>query len=156
MDWLIDLLTNQYLLVSLSSWFVAQVLKTVLYAIETKKLDWSRLFGDGGMPSGHSATVSCLAVICGLICGTGSAQFAISAILAIIVCHDATGVRWETGKQAQLLNELVEAFNDLSKDALPEVKLKEFVGHTPTQVVVGIILGLANALVMYFFVFQLG
>ena len=69
--------------------------------------------------------------------------------MAIIVCHDATGVRWETGKQAQLLNELVEAFNDLSKDALPEVKLKEFVGHTPVQVLAGILIGVANAFVMY-------
>ena len=63
MDWLIDLLTNHFLLVSLSSWFVAQVLKTILYALETKKLDITRLFGDGGMPSGHSATVASLATI---------------------------------------------------------------------------------------------
>ena len=63
MDWLIDLLTNRFFIVSVSSWFAAQFLKTVIYAIETKKWDWTRLFGDGGMPSGHSATVSSLAML---------------------------------------------------------------------------------------------
>lgn len=149
MQWFFDLIHNPFLITGVSSWAEAQVIKVIIHAIIYKTLAWERLFGDGGMPSGHSATVSSLAVICGLICGTGSAQFAISAILAIIVCHDATGVRWETGKQAQLLNELVEAFNDLSKDALPEVKLKEFVGHTPVQVLAGILIGVANAFVMY-------
>ena len=149
MQWFFDLIHNPFLITGVSSWAVAQVIKVIIHAIIYKTLAWERLFGDGGMPSGHSATVSSLAVICGLICGTGSAQFAISAILAIIVCHDATGVRWETGKQAQLLNELVEAFNDLSKDALPEVKLKEFVGHTPVQVLAGFMIGVANAFVMY-------
>ena len=151
MQWFFDLIHNPFLITGVSSWAEAQVIKVIIHAIIYKTLAWERLFGDGGMPSGHSATVSSLAVICGLICGTGSAQFAISAILAIIVCHDATGVRWETGKQAQLLNELVEAFNDLSKDALPEVKLKEFVGHTPVQVLAGILIGVANAFVMYMF-----
>ena len=149
MQWFLDLIRNPFLLTGVSSWAVAQVIKVIIHAIIYKKLSLERLFGDGGMPSGHSATVSSLAVICGLICGTGSAAFAISAILAIIVCHDATGVRWETGKQAQILNDLIEAFNDLSKDALPEVKLKEFVGHTPIQVMAGILIGVANAFVMY-------
>lgn len=149
MQWLVDLICNPFLLTGVSSWAVAQVIKVIIHWIIYKRLVWERLFGDGGMPSGHSATVSSLAVICGLICGTGSAQFAISAILAIIVCHDATGVRWETGKQAQIINDLIEAFNDLSKDALPEVKLKEFVGHTPIQVLAGILIGVANAFIMY-------
>ena len=152
MNWLIDLLTNQYLLVSLSSWFVAQVLKTVLYAIETKKLDWSRLFGDGGMPSGHSATVTSLAVFCGLNFGFDSFQFAATAILAIVVCHDAMGVRLETGKQAVKINELLEVFELLHPDKISEANLKEFVGHTPIQVIAGILLGVANACVMHFWV----
>ena len=152
MNWLIDLLTNQYLLVSLSSWFVAQVLKTVLYALETKKLDWSRLFGDGGMPSGHSATVTSLAVFCGLNFGFDSFQFAATAILAIVVCHDAMGVRLETGKQAVKINELLEVFELLHPDKISEANLKEFVGHTPIQVIAGILLGVANACVMHFWV----
>ena len=105
------------------------------------------------MPSGHSATVASLAVMCVLAYGPGSFEFAISAILAIIVCHDATGVRLETGKQAVVLNELMKSFEILSAKSLPEVKLKELVGHTPLQVLAGILLGGLNALVLYFLLF---
>jgi acid phosphatase family membrane protein YuiD len=150
MDWLIDLLTNKFLLVSLSSWFVAQVLKTILYAVETKKLDINRLFGDGGMPSGHSATVTSLATFCGLNFGFDSFQFAVTAILAIIVCHDAMGVRLETGKQAVAINEILEAFELIHPDKISEANLKEFVGHTPIQVMAGSLLGILNAVVMFF------
>ena len=150
MDWLIDLLTNQFLLVSLSSWFVAQVLKTILYAVETKKLDINRLFGDGGMPSGHSATVTSLATFCGLNFGFDSFQFAVTAILAIIVCHDAMGVRLETGKQAVAINEILEAFELIHPDKISEANLNEFVGHTPIQVMAGSLLGILNAVVMFF------
>ena len=107
MEWFLELVMNPYLLTAISAWAVAQVVKTILYAWMNGKLDWERLFGDGGMPSGHSATVSSLAVFCALMHGTGSHEFAVSAILAIIVCHDAMGVRQETGKQAVLINELV-------------------------------------------------
>ena len=125
MEWLRDLLTNPFLLTSLSSWFIAQVLKTIIYALETKKLDISRLFGDGGMPSGHSATVTSLAVFCGLSFGFSSFQFAATAILAIIVCHDATGVRRETGKQAVVLNEIIKAFEVLGVNAYVKENDKE-------------------------------
>lgn len=153
MAWLMDLITNQFLLVSLSSWFLAQVIKTVLYAVEIKKLDITRLFGDGGMPSGHSATVTSLATFCGLQFGFGSFQFAVTAILAIIVCHDAMGVRLETGKQAEVINDILEAFELLTPKKISEANLKEFVGHTPIQVMAGILLGIVNALVMHFWVF---
>ena len=153
MDWLIDLITNPFLITSTSSWFIAQVIKTILTGIINKKWTLERMVGDGGMPSGHSATVSSLAMFSALYYGVGSFQFAVCAILAIIVCHDAMGVRRETGKQAVLLNEIVKAFEELTKDDLPEVKLKEFVGHTPIQVLVGITIGILNALGMYFWVF---
>lgn len=154
MDFIIEFLTNRFLLTSLSSWFIAQILKTIIHFFVYKKFDIKRLFGDGGMPSGHSATVTSLATFCALACGAGSAQFAISAILAIIVCHDATGVRRETGKQAVLINELVKSFEEVfNSDKIPEVKLKEFVGHTPIQVFAGVIVGIANAFFMYYVVF---
>jgi acid phosphatase family membrane protein YuiD len=111
------------------------------------------MLGDGGMPSGHSATVTSMAILIGFVCGCGSVEFAISLILAIIVCHDATGVRRETEKQAFIINELVKAFEELSEDKLPEIKLKQFVGHTPIQVLAGITLGAINAVVMYFVLF---
>ena len=157
MNWLYDLITNPFLITAVSSWLIGQVIKTIIYAILNKKLKLERLVGDGGMPSCHSATVASLALITGLIEGFDSAIFAIAGILATVVCHDAMGVRLETGKQAAVLNDILELFRKLSEeDELPEVKLKEFVGHTPTQVLVGILLGLANALVMYFLVFNLG
>lgn len=149
-DWLYALVTNRFLIIGLTSWLWAQVLKTIIYAFMNKKLDLSRLVGDGGMPSGHSATVASLTTAALLCYGPGSFQFAISLILAIVVCKDAMGVRLETGKQAVMLNEMMRVFNVLtSSEQLPEVKLKEFVGHTPIQVMAGILLGIANAVVMY-------
>ena len=149
-DWLYALVTNRFLIIGLTSWLWTQVLKTIIYAFMNKKLDLSRLVGDGGMPSGHSATVASLTTTALLCYGPGSFQFAISLILAIVVCKDAMGVRLETGKQAVMLNEMMRVFNVLtSSEQLPEVKLKEFVGHTPIQVMAGILLGIANAVVMY-------
>ena len=152
MDWLLDLITNPFFITSLTSWFIAQVTKTIIHAVINKKVDFERLFGDGGMPSGHSATVTSLAVLSALIYGTGSFEFAVTAILAIIVCHDAMGVRRETGKQAIIINEITKAFDVLSTNQLPEVKLKEFVGHSPIQVIAGALIGVANACFIYFIV----
>ena len=155
MQWLSDLIHNRFLITGVSSWFVAQVMKTIIHAIINKEFVLERLVGDGGMPSGHSATVTSLAIISALTYGFDSFQFAVTALLAIIVCHDAMGVRLETGKQAMLLNELTKAFEALTTKDLPEVKLKEFVGHTPIQVIAGILIGTLNALVMHFWVFPL-
>lgn len=149
MQWFPELITNPFLLTSISSWFIAQLLKVIINAIVHKKLIWERLVGDGGMPSGHSATVSSLATFIALSCGPGSVEFAIAAVFAIVVCHDAMGVRQVTGKQSMLLNEIIEI---LDSDDLPEIKLKELVGHTPLQVTAGILIGIANACFMYFVV----
>ena len=145
MDWLKDLFSNPFLLTGVGSWLVAQVIKTIIHCIIYKKLDFERLYGDGGMPSGHSATVASLATICGLTYGLDSVEFAIAAILAIIVCHDATGVRRETGRHAEILNELLK-----SLETGKMVDLKELVGHTPVQVMAGILIGVANAFLMYY------
>ncbi len=153
MNWFIDFISNKFFITAVTSWTVAQVLKVFIHAFITKTWDFSRLFGDGGMPSGHSATVSSLATISALTYGFGSFEFAISGILAVIVCHDAMGVRLEAGKHAKLLNILVDSFEKFSKKELPEVVLKEFVGHTPLQVITGILLGIFCALAMHFFVF---
>lgn len=152
MDGVIDLITNPFLLTALTSWAIAQVLKVIINAIMNKKLSWERLVGDGGMPSGHSATVSSLAVMSLLSCGPASFECAVSTVLAVIVCHDAMGVRQETGKQAVVINEIVEMFSRMAEEKLPEAKLKEFVGHTPMQVLAGITIGVCNALFMYYVV----
>lgn len=152
MTWILDILTNPFLITGVSSWIIAQILKTIISSIINKHFDIRRIYGDGGMPSGHSAIVTSLAVMSGLTFGFKSFQFAIAAIFAIIVCHDAMGVRRETGKQTLLIKELVKSFEILSTEKLPEVKLKEFVGHTPVQVGAGILLGITNALLMYYFI----
>jgi len=150
MSWILEMISNPFLLTSLSSWFIAQLLKVIINAFVHKKMIWERMVGDGGMPSGHSATVSSLATFIALRSGPGTVQFAIAAIFAVVVCHDAMGVRQETGKQNLLLNEIIQI---LDSEDLPEVKLKELVGHTPLQVIAGILIGIANACLMHFFVF---
>ncbi len=149
----LDLITNPFLITAVSSWAVAQIMKMVIYAIINKKFDVSRLFGDGGMPSGHSATVSSLAMITALRMGFGSFEFAMATVFAIVVCHDAMGVRLETGKQAEVLNKIVKAFDNLTKEKFAHEKLEEFVGHTPIQVIAGITVGICNALILHFFIF---
>jgi len=149
MNWFTALFSNPFLIIPMLAWFSAQVLKTAIHAIINKKFDITRMFGDGGMPSGHSATVSSLAVLSALVYGCDSFQFAFAAVLAIIVCHDASGVRLETGKQAEVLNDLIEIIDMLTTEKLPEVKLKEFVGHTPFQVAAGVIVGMLNAFLWY-------
>ena len=154
LEWIKGIFTNPFALTALTSWLSAQIIKTVLFLIINRRLDFSRLFGDGGMPSGHSATVTSLALYSALARGPGSFEFAVSFILAVIVCHDATGVRKETEKQGVLIREMAEALSTLSAKKLPEVKLKEFVGHTPIQVMAGILLGVCNALLMYFVILR--
>ena len=152
MDWFYELIDNPFLLTAFSSWFWAQIIKVILNFIINKKVSIERLFGDGGMPSGHSATVTSLAVVTGLIYGFNTFQFAVAGVLAVIICHDAMGVRLETGKQAMAINEILRSFQDKTWDRLPEATLKELVGHTPIQVVMGMLLGLINALFMFEYV----
>lgn len=142
---LTDLLQNHMLINALAAWTVAQVAKTLIHAIVHHKLDIHRLFGDGGMPSGHSATVTAMATTAALEYGLASPIFAVAAVLAIITMHDAMGVRLEAGKHAKALNELLELF---SSDLETEAKLKEFVGHTPLQVLTGALVGLILALLL--------
>ncbi len=153
MTWVTELISNPFLITSTSSWLIAQLMKVAINFFVTRELNWERLVGDGGMPSGHSATVSSLALFTALRCGVGSFEFAVCAILAIIVCHDATGVRQEAGKQAVIINEMVEQFERLLKQEITDVDLKELVGHTPLQVAAGVTVGCLNALVMHFLVF---
>ena len=128
------LFSNRVLLSGLIGWGTAQVLKTIIYALMHHTLDLT--------PSGHSATVCAVATSAGIIYGLDSFPFAISVIVAIIVMHDAMGVRLETGKQAKLLNEFIDLFAKLEQPLSDQEKLKELVGHTPLQVCMGGLLGI--------------
>ena len=145
-DFFDEVFSNRILIAGALGWLTAQVLKTIIFAITNHGLNWSRLVGDGGMPSGHSATVTAIAVSCGMELGFDSPIFAVACFMAIIVMHDAMGVRRETGKQSQVLNHLVEVV--YAKNLTPEEKLKEFVGHTPLHVFFGFLLGLCIAIVI--------
>ena len=146
-EFFVELFSNRVLIGGLVGWVVAQVLKMILYSIINKTINWERMIGDGGMPSAHSATVSSMAMTSALIYGVGSFEFAVTTMLATIVMHDAMGVRLETGKQAKILNEMIALFEELGKPQVSaEKKLKEFVGHTPFQVLCGMILGMLIAL----------
>ena len=140
---------NRILLIALIAWIVTQAAKVIIYWIVNKKLVLERMFGDGGMPSGHSAVVASLATATGLQCGWDSPVFAVAAILAVIVMHDATGVRQETGKQAKVINDIVKMLEARGRGELtPAETLKEFVGHTGPQVLVGALGGIVIAVVM--------
>ena len=150
MDILMALLQNRILWAGVSAWLLAQILKAISNVIITGKFSWERLVGDGGMPSGHSATVVSVAVATGLYEGFDSALFAVAMIVAIVVMHDAMNVRLESGKQAHLLNVMAEMFEELTGTDLPnDKKLKELLGHTPLQVAAGCLLGIATAIIMY-------
>lgn len=141
MNFITDLLQNQVFVSAVLGWLVAQVLKTLIHLILTKQFVAERMVGGGGMPSSHSATVCALATSTGIKYGGGSFEFAIAVMLAIIVMYDAMGVRRETGKQGRVLNEMMEVFMNMGKQIGVEERLKEFVGHTPLQVLMGAILG---------------
>lgn len=141
-----DLLSNRVLLSGLFAWMTAQILKAILFAAVNRRFSFSRLVGDGGMPSGHSATVSAVAASCALIYGADSATFALSAILAIITCHDAMNARQAIGKQAAILNKMIKGMLEGER---PEAMLEEFIGHTPSQVYAGILLGILVAVLFY-------
>ena len=143
-----QLLSNYPLMSAVLAWFVAQVIKTAIDAYFNKGINWERMTGSGGMPSSHSSTVVSLAIATGISYGVDSTLFAIALIFAIVVMYDATGVRRETGKQAVILNRLLldNPFSWTGKEF--EKKLKEYVGHSPFQVLMGAILGIFIAVIM--------
>ena len=148
MSFLQELVHNRIFVSAVLGWFIAQVLKTIIHLFLTKQFVAERMIGSGGMPSSHSATVCALATATGMVYGGGSFEFALAVILAIIVMHDAMGVRRETGIQAKVINEMLEVFTNMGKKMSPEEKLKEFVGHTPLQFLAGAILGILIAVMV--------
>lgn len=163
---------NYCLICALVGWIVAQILKTLFVFMVEKRFDVERLFGSGGMPSAHSATVCSLAIAVSRECGVDSPMFAIAAVLAVVVMYDATGVRRSSGEQARVLNRIVNVldipdvhqkeiknklrifskkpdnFEDIEEDDEDMKKLKEKLGHTPLEVLGGALLGIVIALIV--------
>ena len=140
MDGMEALLANRVLWAALMGWFVAQVFKVIITFITYRKWDFSRMFGSGGMPSSHSSFICALATSVGMSRGFQSVEFAIAVALALIVMYDAAGVRRSAGKQAAVINRIIQ---DMMKrgSKLTQVHLKELIGHTPFEVIVGSLLG---------------
>ena len=140
-----EFIQNKYIYVPFLLWFGIQLFKLLYDLVTTKKFNFRRIMGAGGMPSSHSAVVTSLATLVGKYNGVDSAIFAIALIMACVVMYDACGVRRAAGKQAKVLNEIVNT-PGLSNIEV-QGKLQEALGHTPTQVFVGAIIGIIAGLI---------
>ncbi|MBQ9151971.1 MAG: divergent PAP2 family protein [Clostridia bacterium] len=144
-----QLINNFPLVCAGTGWLTAQILKVFTGIFKMRQFSITALlFGNGGMPSSHSASVCALAVSCALAYGVGSGYFAIAFLFAIIVMGDAAGVRAETGKQAKVLNRIMKDLFSPEHQGEVNQNLKELVGHTPLQVVMGALLGIALPFLM--------
>ena len=141
------LLFNPILLSALVAWTIAQILKVLIEFITLRRWNWALLFQAGGMPSSHSAMVSAAALSIGLFLGFDQPVFAVASILAMIVIYDATGIRREAGRQAALINTIIE---EIAKGKLDQQeRLKEVLGHTPGEAILGMLLGLVFAVLIW-------
>lgn len=135
-----DFLGNKFLIVPFVVWCCIQLFKFITDLVINRKPNFKRLFGAGGMPSSHSAVVATLTTLIGKEYGLGSGIFAVSLVFSLIVMYDAAGVRRAAGKQATILNKLVE--NYPNSNVIVTEKLVEVLGHTPFQVLVGAVIGI--------------
>ncbi len=138
------LVTNKYLYVPLLLWFCIQVFKVICDLVKTKKFNFKRIMGAGGMPSSHTAVVTSLAMLVGKSEGFDSAMFAVALVFAMVVMYDAAGVRRAAGKQAHLLNKIIETPGLTGVEV--QERLVEVLGHTPLQVIIGAIIGITVGL----------
>ena len=148
MNYFLDIIFNQVLQTAVISWFAAQVIKIVLTLIKERRLDFTRIYGSGGMPSSHASFTVSLAVAVGFTNGFDSTLFALAAAFAFVVMYDATGVRRSAGEQAAILNKIVEIIGKEHNSETGQ-KLMELLGHTPIQVFAGAILGIVIAVLRH-------
>ena len=145
MNYIKDLLCNEVLICSVVAYFIAQILKIFTTLYREKSFDIKRLLGSGGMPSSHSSTVCALTFSFARVWGVASPGFALCFILSAIVMYDATGVRREAGAHAKMLNQMVKDLFSGDPD-YAQTALKELIGHTPLQVIMGALLGIVIGL----------
>ena len=141
-----EIVTNKYIYIPILLWFFIQLFKVMWDLIKDNKFDFKRILGAGGMPSSHSVMVMTLATMVGKAEGVDSTIFAVSFIFALIVMYDACGVRRAAGKQAEVLNKIIDTpkFTGLQMSE----RLIEVLGHTPIQVLVGAIIGIIVGLIV--------
>ena len=140
---------NMVVVTTFFGWFAAQTIKVIIGVIREKKFNFKWFVGTGGMPSSHVAGVTALATAVGLYSGVDTALFGVTLMFTVIVICDAQGVRWATGKQAEVLNKIMDDI--YWKKKIQQDRLKEFIGHTPIQVWAGMIVGLCVAFIIYAF-----
>ncbi len=141
---------NRILITVFTAWLTAQMIKTAIYSVLYKRFEKERLFGSGGMPSSHTASVISLAVAVAFREGIASSLFAACAVLAMVVIYDAMGVRRETGRQGEMINRILSEFL-LQGKPISEENMKTLVGHTPLEVLGGVIVGVVVALLFMLF-----
>ncbi len=143
----IQLAKNKIFITTLSAWVIAQAIKVTIGVVRQRKFDFRWFVGTGGMPSSHAAGASCLATSVGLEYGFNSVFFALAASFAIVVMFDAQGVRRATGRQARILNKITEDI--YWRGRIDEGRLRELIGHTPIEVIGGLLLGIFIALLAH-------
>jgi uncharacterized protein len=144
MSFISEIFSNKVLGISVFACFLAQFFK--VFTGENKRVQLSRIFTSGGMPSSHSSFVTSLSTLVGIEFGFDSIEFAVVAVFSMIIMYDASGVRRAVGKQAAILNKIVDDLHN--KKHIENKRLKELVGHTPIEVFFGAILGIITALVL--------
>lgn len=149
MNNVMSLADNTALIAAITAWAIAQIIKSVINSVMAKRFAWENILASGGMPSSHSGFVTALSVVIAMQYGMESVEFAIAAALALIVMYDACGVRRAVGEQAKVINNII---NSLKEDPQMggEKAIKEILGHSPFQVFMGCILGLAVGVLMYY------
>jgi hypothetical protein len=148
-EFIFPLVKNKILWVTLLAWCIAQVIKVCLGVISEKKFNFRWFVGTGGMPSSHAAGATALAANCGFQLGWDSPIFALALVFAMVTMFDAQGVRRSTGKQAEILNKIMDDIYWRGK--IEENRLKELIGHTPIQVLAGASVGLIISIIFNIF-----
>lgn len=138
-----QLIQNKIFMTTISAWIIAQTIKVVIGVLRQKRFDFRWLVGTGGMPSSHAAGASCLACSIGIEYGFNSVYFALAASFAIVVMFDAQGVRRATGRQARILNKITDDI--YWQGRIDDGRLRELIGHTPVEVIIGFLLGVTIA-----------
>lgn len=143
-----QLFENKIFFTVLAAWIFSCLLKGIIVCIKNKRVDWTRFMGPGGMPSSHSTLVTSLATCVGIKDGFNSTGFVICCVLAIVVMYDASGIRRAAGQQAQMINKIIDAWNE-TDPIEKEIRLKELLGHTPLEVFAGAVLGISFSVISY-------